>query len=265
MIDVWLKIRDRQNLEFVLKHLNYWLATFSNRDKYRIYIYNEDINNLPSVYSSYKMLKRNDLYEDRECQNIRATVERSHMSDRWKNTLLALALPYFYLKNSEYLINVDADDIFVPNAEYYTNLVINIINQYNLPTLRYDYIYSHNVFDENRKVLPHHFAFGFNISHSVRMKNVILNITNNIDKYSKRIPRLNIGMECNLDILFTSFFQMEGNSFKYHTFITKECFYHSGFPNFELYCCGYYNGEFNCKYIGKSLAKPLHQKTILIE
>jgi hypothetical protein len=266
MIDVWLKIRNRNDDNFCLKHLNFWLATFSNRDKYRLFIYNEDMN-LPFVYSTYTIIKRQDLLNDRVCQNINATVNRTRMSDKWKKTCIALLAPYFYLENSEYVINIDADDIIMgPNTEYYTDAAIAAINQYNLPTLSYDYIYSYNIFDGNRNVVEKHWAFGVNISHTQRMRNDLSKIINNIDKYAGYFPRLNLQQECNLDILFTSFLQKEGHEYRYHTFISKNCFfYHSGFEDFSLYRCGYMNDNFNCEFRGKTIIKPLHPKTLLID
>jgi hypothetical protein len=220
---------------------------------------------LPSIYSSYTIIRREQLLANQECQNVKANIERSSMSGKWKQTAIALACPFFYLKNSEYLINIDADDCFMPYAEYYINAAISVIQHYNLPTLSYDYIYSYNLFDDNRNILPNHWSFGINVSHTNRMKNDLNNIINNIGKYSTIIPRINIQQECNLDILFTAFLKSEGMQYKYHSFITKEGLMHLGFPNFELYSCLYKDGNFHSKFKDKTFVKPLHPKTLFIE
>lgn len=266
MIDVWLKIRDRGNLEFVLKHLNFWLATFSNRDKYRIHIYNEDVFNLPVNYNIYPILNRQQILANIECRNVNNLIERSNISHRWKCAALALAAPYFYLHNSEYVINIDADDILMFGPmDHYINRVIETMNNFNLPTMSYDYIYSHNTFDGNRNVLPHHWTFGVNISKIEQMKNIILDITNNINGYARFIRNLNIHTEANLDILMSAFLANNGRNHKYHAFITKEGFFHRGFPNFDLYSCKWRDGKFYSSFQNNERICDVHQKTIFIE
>lgn len=265
MINVWLKIRNRGNLDFVLKHLNFWMASFSNENKYKIYLYNEDVN-LPENYGYLTILNRHSLLQNPTCKQLNDLISKTNISHRWKLTAFALAAPYYYLNDHEYIVNVDADDILMlGNIEYYIDKVISIMHENNLPTLSYDYIYSFNTFDGNRNVLPHHWAYGVNISKTQPLKQIIDTIMLNIMKYSGYLKRVNIQHELNLDMLTSAYLATDGNNLQYHTFITKEGFLHRGFENFDLYHCKWFNGQFCMNFRGQNVMKPLHSKTILIE
>lgn len=171
MIAVWLKIRDRGNTDFVLKHLNFWLGLFSNRNKYEIFIYNENFN-LTNLYKN-TIITRQKLQSNIDCVNMDKVIH-SNMSvvQHWKKTAFALAAPYFYLKDYKYVWNIDSDDmaLYGPNIYNYIEQVESLIELENLPTLSHDWLFSSNCADPK---IPHHWTFGVNLSNIEMMSEII--------------------------------------------------------------------------------------------
>jgi hypothetical protein len=135
----------------------------------------------------------------------------------WKKTAFVLTVPYIYLK-SDYIINIDADDmIFNGSISGYSDLALFTLKKHNLPTLSYDYIFSHNPFDA-RGIMPHHWCFGFNISQKEKVKDLIKSAINNIDNFIQDKGSLYREEELNIDILM-SYFLLQSD-FIYISFIT---------------------------------------------
>lgn len=263
-IDVWLKIRDRSNLDFVLKHLSFWLSTYSDTSKYKIHLYNENLN-LPPEYAIYNPINKNKLLDNQDCKRVFDLINSSRISNRWKPAAFALVAPYYYLNNSSYIINIDADDIIsLGDISQYSDKIIEIMEREGLPTLSYDYIFSNNLFEHDKNRMPHHWTFGFNFSKQNTMKIILDKILNNVQHYASYIKGINMNIEVNIDILLSSFLLNEGKHYKYFCFITKEGFYHRGFNNFEVYSCKYLDG-FNVFFQNKTAIHPLHYKSILVE
>src|SRR5690348_16902208 len=101
MIDVWLKIRKRDNevRDFVLKHLEYWLGVFGDSNKFRIWLYNENFPLGPEYSTHYTVLNKQKLLESPYCKKLDLKVARSRVSNCWKAAAFALSAPYFYLQD----------------------------------------------------------------------------------------------------------------------------------------------------------------------
>ncbi len=268
MIDVWLKIRDRGNKNFVLKHLTYWLALFSDTSKYNVVVYNENFQ-LPEYYADgFKVLNKHNLLQLNETNYLNNLVESSKISPCWKGAGFALTAPYFYFSGDNYIVNLDADDIIASgDVENQLMKLIHIMESNGLTTMSYDYILSHNVFDINRngsKLIPHHWTFGLNISKKEKMKLLVNNVIGNADRYTQYMPSINMALEVNIDILVSNYLKHEGQHFKYWSFVTPEGFYHRGFPDYKPYVSKYTDGFFEWYLHGKGGKSPIHQKTLVI-
>lgn len=236
MIDVWLKVKNRNNLNQVLKNLNFWLGLFSDYNKYKIHLYSEDLE-LPRFYSCYNILNRHHLLSNFTCREIEKTIARSVISPNWKATAFALAAPYFYLQQSpnKYLINLDADDmIMYGSVENYLDQITKLFDeQGSMTTISYDYLLSKNIF-ERKNTMPHHWSFGINFSAKDKMPALLLNLLHNSHSIARRISNVNYGFELNLDILMSQYL-LENNYLQpYHSFITKAGMLHSN-HNFHFF------------------------------
>jgi hypothetical protein len=142
-----MKCRNRGNLNSVLKHLNFWIKTFSNNKLYQIYLYNEDLI-LPSYFKKFKniiYLDKKMLIQDYECKFIHTALDKSIISYWWKGTAFALAAPYFYLKEDQYIIQIDSDDLWLDGpALTYIQKAYDYAKDNKLETLSYDMLYSFN-------------------------------------------------------------------------------------------------------------------------
>lgn len=268
MIDVWLKIRNRDGRDFVLKHLEYWLGVFSNTDKFKVYIYNENFN-LPREYHQfYQVLNKTTLLQNLACKKLEANIMKTRISHAWKPAAFALSAPYFYLNNSQYLWNIDADDMIAYGPmEYYADRVAEILKANNLTTMSYDYIYSYNMYDFSRKerFMPQHWTFGINFSNVQKMKNeILIPAINSAEKYIKFIPTCNIQHELNLDVLVSTLLKHERKNDLYTSFITKEGLIHKGYPDKATYWSKLIDNKFHWSFRGKSGSCNINQKTLIL-
>lgn len=197
MIAVWLKIRDRGNQDFVLKHLNFWLGLFSNRDKYDIFIYNENFN-LTNTYQN-TIVTRQKLQLNADCVALDKVIH-SNMSiaRHWKKTAFALAAPYSYLRNYKYVWNIDSDDmaLYGPSTYNYIEQVEKLIENESLPTLSHDWLFSSNCGDPK---IPHHWTFGVNLSNIDMMKQIIVSAINDNVSHHKECGNLDYVVDCYLN------------------------------------------------------------------
>lgn len=230
MIDVWLKIRDRGNLDRVLSNLNFWLGIFSDKN-YDIYIYSENLK-LPRFYNFYKIRNKVDLSQNHECKKILNSIMQSSVSNNWKSTAFALSAPYFYLygTKSEYVYNIDADDIIMlGNTSDNLKELERIIKDEQITTISYDYIFSDNIYDK-RNSMPQHWTFGINLSNKFKMAALCSTVINKSKDILSNINGL-LRHEVNLDILFSQYLKTN-NINKYDSFITSGGMVHSN-DNFE--------------------------------
>ena len=208
MIDVWLKIRKRDTSEFVLKHLNYWLAMFSDRSKYKVYLYNEDFTDLPEWLDlSSITVNKQDLENDPECKKmIEAVYKNKTINNFWKKTAISLCYPYFYLKNSDIVINIDSDDMmYFSQCKGKLDQIPGILDIENLTTLSFDWLFSYNADDP---CIPHCWTYGVNFSKTKKMKEFL---TEALGKFYKH------PFECgNIDYL--THMHLNTKNFKYLCF-----------------------------------------------
>lgn len=115
MIGVWLKIMNRrEGLDFIFKHLDFWVNAFSNKEKYKIFIYNENIENIPEKYIEYTIINKKKIIEENNCEEITRLVQSTPwLDDKWRGAGFALTTPYWYLTEFEYVWNIDADDLIL--------------------------------------------------------------------------------------------------------------------------------------------------------
>lgn len=110
MIGVWLKVMNRPNMDAVYSTLDYWLEAFS-APKYDVWIYNENIDNLPEKYQHHKQITRKLIAERSECQTITNLINATPwIADKWKGACFALSVPYWFL-DADFVWNIDADDL----------------------------------------------------------------------------------------------------------------------------------------------------------
>lgn len=261
MHKVWLKIRNRNNLNFVLRNLNGYLGSFSDKEKYDITIYSEDLN-LPSYYKNYNILTKKDLLTDKECKELYDSIysKNSPISSPWKGAGFALCAPYFFLKNNDFVINIDACDTtcFGPFTNYIEKST-NLIDQLKLPTLSYDYILSHNPFYTN-KFIPNHFTFGVNIGRNLDMKNLILKSIQDAKINLNNLIGIKKNTEVNIDILLSCI--LTSSNHRYIAFSTQEGFMHGDFDFF--YCRGIReNNIIEISLNGRKTVHRKHNKTII--
>jgi hypothetical protein len=117
------------------------------------------------------------------------------------------------------------------------------------------------------RFIPNHWSFGVNLSNINRMREEIIEpILNDMDRYIYRIPRgCDPIYEINIDVLISTLFQYERINDKYIAFITKEAFYHKGFPDKQVFEAKLHEGQYSWKFAGGEGKAPLHPKTIILE
>ena len=235
--------------EFVFRHLNYWLAAFSDRNKYKIYLYNENMK-LPEWFGGVEMVNRAKLMQDPECQRLHQLISTSNITPRWRAAAFALGAPYFYLKDNNVIYQIDADDIIIyGQVQDKLEKAKNIILENNIPTLSYDMNFSHHfVFGFERK---HHFSMGVNIAQREQMKDLIL------ANVGMKNMRMSFGQ--NLDLCLD--FGLERTGHKYICFTTEHKLYHC-----DTYWC-HYNKDKNTlenSLNGQVRNNPVHPRTVII-
>lgn len=222
MINIWLKIRKRYQLDqdpdFILRHLNFWLDLFSDRALYKIWIYNEDFN-MPEEFAEkikdITILNRTLLLENEDCKYIFDEIGKSVViSEWWKATAFALAAPFFYFKEEQYIFNIDADDMKLdgPALEYLMK-AYNFAVSEKLDTISYDVLYSRNGLSVE---LPNVWTFGVNIGSTYKMRNVILTNIHNTEIKGQ-------GAGLSLDLIIDHHLKSVNN---YVAFITPDKLHH---------------------------------------
>lgn len=221
-IIAWLKIRQRETIDLVLKSLNFWLGVFSD-PKYKIYIYSEDFP-LSEEYNCYNIVNKNILLNNTQCKKLYNQIHNSRILEpRWRGAAFALSAPYFYnQENKDQLIyNIDADDIlyFGPVKKYFNKLEMLFEENPNIFTLSQDLHYSlHQGHFVNFR--RHHWSFGVNLSKSDKMKNIIYKALN--DESITRAPWGN-----NIDYMVdVQLERMPTEKCPYAAFITPMLFRH---------------------------------------
>jgi hypothetical protein len=178
MINVWLKIRDRSPHycpgmnKTILLNLNQWLNTFSDISKYKIYLYNENYNLPTDFYPNIEVVNRSITMADPDCKHLENIIRNdSNIAEAWRNAAYALACPYYYLKDNNLIVNLDCDDLILygPISKI-LDKGIEALNDNNLFTLSYDWIFTNNHDDP---LHLHHWTFGINISVRDQMKSAI--------------------------------------------------------------------------------------------
>lgn len=266
MLDCWLKIRDRGDIHFLLKHLDMWLGLFSDPAKYNVYLYNENVNLPPEYYATYNVISKAQVLQNNDCKNLFALVNSSLISIPWRGAAFALATPYYYLPNSRHILNIDADDIMLlGDGGKYIDRALQTINDLSLPTLSYDYIYSFNPFDGGRNLMPNHWSFGCNVSNTGQMRGLIDRVLHNIRIYTNYIPNINMAYEVNLDILMSAYFRHEGGNCRYVGFATKEGFIHDGFWNRAKYWTRFRDGMIHLDFDGRHSKHQLNHRSIYFD
>jgi hypothetical protein len=252
MIDVWLKVRNRGNDWFVIRNLTFWLGMFSDREKYRIWIYNEDAK-LPEYYNIYPIITRHSSLQKKECMELKNIIEKESaiIDNKWRMTAYALALPYFYLDDAEYIWNIDADDMFwYGSPEYFLDEALNKLKEYKISTLSHDWLYSVNA---DSRTLPHHWTFGINIGNARDMKNICINILKDKARYGYHI--------INLDFLVDKY--LERTNAQYVCFVSEFDLSDNAWTirfnkNINKIECGFFDQK-------KIFTGNIHPKTIMIK
>lgn len=254
MINVWLKIRQRQDTDFVLRHLNFWMKTFSNKTLYNVWLYNENVI-LPNYFKKFNhinYLNKNIILEKYECKHLYNLIRKSKViSEWWKPTAFALSVPYFYMDKDQYIWNIDADDLKLEGpATKYLQSAYNFASSNKLETFSYDMLYSYNGKYASKR---NHWTFGVNVSSSHRMREIVVaNLYNMSVK-----PQINVGI--NLDLLIDNYLNYADN---YTCFITKDKLHHM--EN----CYTKYNDETKMVEVndyGSILSVDKHPKTLVLE
>lgn len=256
MIDVWLKIKDRGNLYQVLRHLNFWLAIFSDNN-HKIYIYNENVELPNFYYQNYTVINRAITLENSECAALQTKVNSLNITEYWKPAAYALAAQYYYLNNSEYSWNIDADDITIFGfAKKYINVVEDRLKTTGLPTLSWDLHLSKHIGD-NGKFRPHHWTFGVNFSKTQEMKNIISNALN-----EEMPPAAPWGV--NLDYIVDVYLQNK-TDYRFISFIAPAELVHTFGPNGRhVFFSKYLDGKVEVSFDGRGELSKKHDKSMII-
>jgi hypothetical protein len=264
MITAWLKIRNRRSKEFVLKHLQYWLAVFSDTSKYKIYIYNENFDLPTYYYEAYTVVNKSQLLSHMECRKLYDKIICSKISEKWKPAAFALSAPYYY-SNDKYIWNIDADDIIMHGpTEDYLDMAMKAIEDFDLPVISYDYIFSYNIYDiwRAKVFMPNHWTFGITAANSEKFKNEILNqVIANSANYINLMPAFN-PHELNLDVLVSTHLKIHRQYDRYAAFITNDGFVHRGYEDDVYYLSKLDNNRFSWKFSDHKDICNLHTKTI---
>jgi hypothetical protein len=231
MIDIWLKIKNRGNLEFLLSNLSFWLGVFSDSRKYKIMIYSEDVE-LPRWYKErYKIYRKSDLLNNISCVKVFDKIEKAPFAHWWKPAAKALSAPYLFLEDSEndLIFNIDSDDlILIDFKKKYIEEAIKLLIDENLTTLSYDLNYSYHVLPENRTFQPHHWSFGVNLADRSKMKSIILK------SIWQDFPPKNPPWSYNLDYIVGV--ELEKTDDKYLTFTSPAKLLHHAIDKSFHYC-----------------------------
>jgi hypothetical protein len=173
MITVFLKIRQRESLDSVLKCLNFWLGAFDDRSKYNVFIYNENCV-LPPEYHSYNVITRAHMLDDSGCRKLFEKVNNSAIHHRWRGAAFALSAPYFYRHSTDLIYNIDSDDIIIYGPiKSYLQKVEEEFNNPKIFTLSYDMHYSTHT-GGYYHIRPNHWTFGINLSRKKAIYDIIL-------------------------------------------------------------------------------------------
>lgn len=223
-ISVWLKVRKREDVN-PIEHLHFWLQVFSDRSKYDITIYNEnlDLSNL----TGYKIVNAENLLQHSECHKWHNFIYASRIADRWKRPCFALTVPYIYL-NSEYVINIDGCDMkLYGDVPLYLDKCIDLMKEHDLPTMSCDNILSYNPYD-NRGIMLNHWSFGVNVSKREPMKDIVFRAINLVDEFERVKGPLFRSEEVNIDVLMSFYLLEQHREYKYVAFITENKLTHQG-------------------------------------
>jgi hypothetical protein len=250
MINVWLKVKSRHSLEFVQKHLNFWLSVFSDKTKYNVYLYNEDVP-LPAEYKHLNIVSKKDLFNDAEVKELYDRVQKSKVvTPFWKGAAFALSVPYFFLKEGDLVYNIDADDIVIfGNTKYTLNKLEGLIVKENLPTLSRDMSFSHHFMFP--KLRPHHWSFGVNLSNRLEMRKLLDTV------YDITIPVMPWGV--NIDYMLDVY--LEKSKYKYLCFASPSTLVH-----YENYYCKFHDdGKVEECLKGETKFATRHPRTLWIK
>jgi hypothetical protein len=224
MIAVWLKIMNRkEGLDFVLYHLDFWLEAFEDKEKYDIFIYNENIENLPVKYNEYRILNKDEIINSSEdCARINGLTKTTPwIDDKWRGACAALSLPYWYLKNYEYCFGIDADDLILDcgdKIDYFLDKIEEVIVGSNLPVLSSDIYYS----------TPNNsWSFGITFANIEKFKKII--------EKSLNLKTYEPGWARNLDFQIDQYFKLIEQQISPIAFTTEYRFIHGGEGGLKSY------------------------------
>lgn len=212
-IIAWLKIyqKPHEKNEEILRHLDFWLNIFKD-NKYKIIIYNENIELPEHYYSQYQIINRSQIMENISCQFIQQQINSNNIiADRWKKAASALSFPYFYCKE-KYVWNIDASDIMMDGpVNYYLDKIFDCLNKNNLPLLSSD-IY---LTTPNKS-----WSFGIHLSEREKMRQLIQAVL--------PIKVKNCGWGINLDHMLDCYFKSGAYPHKHIAFTTYDWIKHEG-------------------------------------
>ena len=213
MIGVFLKIFNKGDLNFHLDHLDFWFDKFKDQNKYKIYLYNENVEfKFLEKYSNIStIINREEIIKNIECKNIAEDILNSKiLNDKWKGAAFALCIPFFYLQE-EYIWGIDSDDLKLQgNINYYLDRVEELIKQYNLPILSSDIYFS---------VPNNSWSFGITLAHKEKFKKILKEVL-----YT---PVKEPGWGNNLDHMIDQYFKRNTEIY-YISFTTPDKFEHCG-------------------------------------
>jgi hypothetical protein len=258
MITVILKIRMRDSINSVLKCLNFWLGAFDNKDKYEVFIYNENCN-LGSEYNSYNVITRAHLLDDPGCRKLFDKINNSNIHQRWRGACFALSAPYFWRFSNDLVFNIDADDIqiFGP-IKSYLEKVEEAFNDPQIFTMSYDMHYSAHSVKEFSRFRPSHFTFGVNLGRKKEMHDIILKGLFN--------PPVPPPWDLNIDYVVDK--ALENFSTPYVCWISPNYLIHYIHREYHMNKLSRFDKDKNSvesRLYGSIEYKPKHQRTLLIE
>jgi hypothetical protein len=257
MIAVLLKCRDRgtERYQNIIDNLHFWIRLFSNHEKYKLYLYNENVV-LPEYFNTYSQitfLNKQILMNNNEVKVYQNALNASVISPHWRPTAFALGAIYFYLQEDQILINLDSDDLLLEgSALTYMEKTIDYVKNNNLETLSYDMLYSYNGKYASKR---HHWTMGLNISNSHKMKNIIMSNMN--DKTID--PQVNVGIS--FDLVVDHYLHLPNYKQQHNCFITPDKLIHLD----HGWTKNLYNDTIEVNDYGNILEIPRHPKTLVIE
>jgi hypothetical protein len=145
---------------------------------------------------------KQDLLKEERVKFIYDELQKENViSDWWKPTAFALAAPFFYFEEDQYIFNIDADDLWLEgNALDYIEKAYQFAVDQKLETFSYDILYSKNGFSQD---LPNVWTFGLNISSTASMRKIILENLQNKSIQGQQMETINVGL--NLDLLINKY------------------------------------------------------------